>query len=75
MTDTVREDLRNSTEEGKNKYIDFRSKRLLDKSERISATIHRNNFKNMASLSESTSIKSTKQVVKEISLNERVIVG
>ena len=53
MTGTVLEDLLNSAEKGKNKYIDFRSKRLLDKSERISATIHRNNFKNMASLSES----------------------
>ena len=49
----------------------FREKRLCKKSVKFCSTIHRNNLKTMANLSESTPSKLVKQIVNEMTLNEK----
>ena len=71
MPEVVRTDLLNASDTGKERYIEHRSNKFVQKTERISATIHKMNLSNMSSANKPVPEKTTKQVVKEISLNER----
>ena len=69
MPEDVRRDLINSTDTGKKTYIEFRDKRFVQKTDRLSSTIHKMNLSNMSSGIKPEPDKTTK--VREISLNER----
>ena len=45
MTDDIRNDLLNASKRGKEKYMEFRKDVFIEKSRRLSATIHRSNLK------------------------------
>ena len=45
MTEDIRRSLLNATEMGKDKYIDFRQKRICEKTVKLSEIIHRSNLK------------------------------
>ena len=47
MNQRIREDLLNSTALGKEKYVLFRRNVYVDKTQRLSATIHRSNLHSM----------------------------
>ena len=71
MTEEIRENLLNFTDLGKKKYCQFRSKVLLEKSTRISTSIHRLNLKNMTTVSKTETPTTHKTMLKEFSLNDR----
>ncbi len=50
MTDDIRKDVMNIEDTGSHLYADFRKQRFVDKSQRLSDTIHRNSVKTFKSI-------------------------
>ena len=74
MTHDIRNDLLNASQKGKAKYLEFRKEFFIEKSRRLSATIHRSNLKSMKNilLSDSHSQKAS-CIAKTVSTNDRKI--
>ena len=72
MTEDIRRSHLNATEMGKDKYIDFRQKRICEKTVKLSETIHRSNLKNMKSINIKPK-KTTKSAIREHNITEKAI--
>ena len=74
MTHDIRNDLLNASQKGKAKYLEFRKEVFIEKSRRLSATIHCSNLKSMKNilLSDSHSKKAS-CIAKTVSTNDRKI--
>ena len=72
MSDNIRNDMLNAYTKGKEKYLTFRKERFLQKTTRISNTIHRANLKTMKTVRNKPQ-KTIKKTVKEMNIAERNI--
>ncbi|KAG1714046.1 hypothetical protein GQR58_001880 [Nymphon striatum] len=72
MTEEIRNDVLNASERGKKKYEAFHNERILSKTLKISATIHRMNLKTMISI-KNKSTRATKKVIREMNMAEKSI--
>ncbi|KAG1677702.1 hypothetical protein GQR58_013762 [Nymphon striatum] len=72
MTEEIRNDVLNASERGKKKYEEFHNERILSKTLKISATIHRMNLKTMISI-KNKSTRTTKKVIREMNMAEKSI--
>ncbi|KAG1651194.1 hypothetical protein GQR58_027383 [Nymphon striatum] len=72
MTEEIRNDILNASERGKKKYVAFHNERILSKTLKISATIHRMNLKTMISI-KNKSTRTTKKVIREMNMAEKSI--
>ena len=72
MTPQIREDMLHAMEKGEEKYLEYRSHRLIKKNAKISETIHRSNLKCMKSISNVLQ-KTVKKAVKTVNITEKAI--
>jgi len=72
MSKDIRNDMLNAFTNGKEKYLTFRKERFLEKTTRISDTIHRANLKTMKTIRKKPE-KTIKKTVKERNIAERNI--
>ena len=72
MSDEIRNDLLNIFRKGEEKYLAFRKERLVEKTIRISSTIHRTNMKTMKD-NHNKKQKTIKSTVREMNIAERSI--
>ncbi|KAG1674175.1 FAD-dependent oxidoreductase domain-containing protein 2 [Nymphon striatum] len=72
MTEEIRNDVLNASERDKKKYEAFHNERILSKTLKISATIHRMNLKTMISI-KNKSTRTTKKVIREMNMTEKSI--
>ena len=72
MSEDIRNDILNAFTKGKEKYLTFRKERLLEKTTRISNTIHRENLRTMKNIRNKPQ-KTIRSTVKEMNIAERNI--
>ena len=72
MPEDIWKDMLNAVEKGKEKYLAFRRERFIEKSARISSTIHRTNLKPMKSIRTKPQ-KTIKTTLKAMNIAERNI--
>ncbi len=72
MTEDIRNDVLNAFVRGKEKYLSFRPTRFIQKSIRLSESIHRTNLKTMDAIRHKSQ-KTIKKTVREMNIVEKTI--
>ena len=72
MTDNIRKDMLSALKKGEERYLEFRKERLVEKTARISSTIHRANLKTMKTIHNKQQ-KTIRSTVREMNIAERNI--
>ena len=72
MTPQIREDMLHALDKGEQKYLEYRSQRLIKKTAKVCEIIHRSNLKSMKTIS-NIQQKTPKKAVRTVNITEKAI--